>query len=48
MTWHHASALPDALRERHLDVEWRQIRAFRNLAIHQYFGADWAVLWKIA
>jgi hypothetical protein len=25
-----------------------QIRAFRNLAVHKYFGVDWAVVWKIA
>jgi uncharacterized protein with HEPN domain len=43
-----ASALPDELRDRYPDVAWRQIRAFRNLAVHQYFGVDWAVVWKIA
>jgi uncharacterized protein with HEPN domain len=43
-----ASALPDILRERYPDVAWRQIRAFRNLAVHKYFGVDWAVVWKIA
>jgi uncharacterized protein with HEPN domain len=43
-----ASALPDGLRDLHPEVAWRQIRAFRNLAIHQYFGVDWAVVWKIA
>ena len=43
-----ASALPDELRDRHPDVAWRQIRAFRNLAVHKYFGVDWAVVWKIA
>ena len=43
-----ASALPDDLRDRYPDVAWRQIRAFRNLAVHQYFGVDWAVVWKIA
>jgi uncharacterized protein with HEPN domain len=43
-----ASALPDDLRDRHPDVAWRQIRAFRNLAVHRYFGVDWAVVWKIA
>jgi uncharacterized protein with HEPN domain len=29
-------------------VAWRQIRAFRNLAVHKHFGVDWAVVWKIA
>jgi uncharacterized protein with HEPN domain len=43
-----ASALPDDLRDRHPDVAWRQVRAFRNLAVHKYFGVDWAVVWKIA
>lgn len=43
-----ASALPDELREKYPDVPWRQIRAFRNLAVHRYFGVDWAVVWKIA
>jgi uncharacterized protein with HEPN domain len=43
-----ASALPDELKDRYPDVAWRQIRAFRILAIHKYFGVDWAVVWKIA
>jgi uncharacterized protein with HEPN domain len=42
-----ASALPDDLRERYRDVAWRPIRAFRNLAVHRYFGVDWAVVWRI-
>ena len=43
-----AGVLPDELRDRYPDVAWRQIRAFRNLAVHKYFGVDWAVVWKIA
>jgi len=43
-----ASALPDSLRDRYPDVAWRQIRAFRNLAVHRYFSVDWAVVWQIA
>ena len=43
-----ASALPDALRDRYPDVAWRQIRAFRNLAVHKYFSVDWAVVWQIS
>ena len=42
-----ASALPDSLRERYPKVPWRNIRAFRNLAIHRYFGIEWAVVWQI-
>jgi uncharacterized protein with HEPN domain len=43
-----ASALPEELRERYPHVPWKQIRAFRNLAVHRYFGVDWAVVWQIA
>jgi uncharacterized protein with HEPN domain len=43
-----ASALPDSLRDRYPDVDWRHIRAFRNLAVHKYFSVDWAVVWQIA
>src|ERR1700743_3224289 len=41
-----ASALPDELRNRYPDVAWRQVRAFRTLAVHKYFGVDWAVVWN--
>jgi uncharacterized protein with HEPN domain len=43
-----ASALPDDFRDNYPEVAWRQIRAFRNLAVHRYFGVDWAVVWKIS
>lgn len=43
-----ASALPDDLRERYPDVPWRRMRGFRNIAVHQYFAVDYAVVWKIA
>lgn len=43
-----ASALPEPLRDRYPDVAWRQIRAFRNLAVHKYFSVDWAVVWQIS
>jgi uncharacterized protein with HEPN domain len=43
-----ASALPDALRDQYPAVAWRQIRAFRNLAVHKYFSVDWAVVWQIS
>lgn len=43
-----ASALPEWLRDRYPDVAWREIRAFRNLAVHKYFSVDWAVVWQIS
>jgi uncharacterized protein with HEPN domain len=43
-----AGALSDSLRDRYPDVAWRQIKAFRNLAVHKYFSVDWAVVWQIS
>jgi len=39
--------LPQSLRERRPDVEWQDIRDFRNLLIHEYFGVDLEIVWKI-
>lgn len=30
--------LPDELKQKHPDVEWQDIKDFRNLLIHEYFG----------
>ncbi len=32
------------LRARHSEIEWTDIIAFRNIAIHAYFAVDWAIV----
>ena len=39
--------LPDTLKDRHRDVEWQDIRDFRNLLVHEYFGVDLGIVWKV-
>jgi uncharacterized protein with HEPN domain len=39
--------LPDEMKRRHPDVEWQDIKDFRNLLIHEYFGVDQEIVWKI-
>jgi len=39
--------LPDELKQRRPDVEWQDIRDFRNLLTHEYFGVDLEIVWKI-
>jgi uncharacterized protein with HEPN domain len=39
--------LPDDLKLRRSDVEWQDIKDFRNLLIHEYFGVDLEIVWKI-
>lgn len=42
-----ALRLPDELQARHPDVNWRGIRSFRNIIVHEYLGLDFALTWKI-
>ncbi len=42
-----AGKLPDNLKQRHPDIEWQDIKDFRNLLIHEYFGIDLEIVWKI-
>lgn len=39
--------LPDELIQRRSDVEWQDIKDFRNLLIHEYFGVDLEIVWKV-
>jgi len=42
-----AGKLPDDLKRKRPDVEWQDIKDFRNLLIHEYFGVDLEIVWKI-
>jgi uncharacterized protein with HEPN domain len=37
-----------AVRERYPQVPWRDLGAFRNLAVHDYFAVEWPLVWAIA
>ena len=39
--------LPEELKGSHPDVEWQDIKDFRNLLSHEYFGVDLEIVWKI-
>jgi len=39
--------LPDDVKQRYRDVEWQDIKDFRNLLTHEYFGVDLEILWKV-
>jgi uncharacterized protein with HEPN domain len=40
--------LPQAFREAHPQVEWRDIVGFRNIAVHAYFSVQWEIVWATA
>ena len=39
--------LPDKLKQRQPDIEWQDIKDFRNLLIHEYFGVDLEIVWNV-
>ena len=39
--------LSDELKLKHPDIEWQDIKDFRNLLTHEYFGVDLEIVWKV-
>lgn len=39
--------LPVELRHQHPSISWRSIRALRNVLIHEYFGVDLEIVWRV-
>ena len=43
-----AARISPELRSRHPHVPWADIKAFRNVIVHNYFGVDWKDVWTTA
>lgn len=42
-----ANRVPDNFKSDHPEIEWRRMTGLRNRIIHEYFGVDYATVWKI-
>ncbi|OQP59267.1 hypothetical protein A3860_38085 [Niastella vici] len=42
------NALTPEFKERHPEIEWKPIRGFRNISIHEYFAVNFHIVWEIA
>jgi uncharacterized protein with HEPN domain len=42
------NALTTEFKENHPDIEWKPIRGFRNISIHEYFAVNFHIVWEIA
>ena len=40
--------LSNELKIQHTEIEWVQIKGFRNISIHEYFGVNMHIVWDIA
>lgn len=39
--------VPENVKSKHSDIEWRKIAGLRDILIHEYFGVDIDILWDI-
>ena len=39
--------IPEDAREKHPYIPWKRMIGLRNIAIHEYFGVDLAIIWEI-
>lgn len=42
-----ANALPADITDAHPEIPWPQIRGFRNILVHEYFGVDVATVREV-
>lgn len=42
-----ANRLPNEFKAQYPNIDWDRIRGFRNRIVHDYFGIDYSIVWKI-
>ena len=40
--------IPKSLRDKYPDIPWKKMAGMRDKLIHEYFGIDKEILWKVA
>ncbi len=39
--------IPEEIKAKKIDIEWKKIAGLRDILIHSYFGIDTAIIWDI-
>ncbi|MFC1573547.1 DUF86 domain-containing protein [Candidatus Latescibacterota bacterium] len=39
--------IPDEIRMKYTDIQWKRMIGLRNVVIHAYFGIDVSIIWEI-
>ncbi|MFQ6135882.1 MAG: DUF86 domain-containing protein [Candidatus Hydrothermarchaeales archaeon] len=40
--------IPAEIKDRYSDIAWKEIAGMRDILIHEYFGVDLELTWKVA
>ncbi len=40
--------IPKHVKDRYPDIAWKEIAGMRDILIHEYFGVDLGLTWKVA
>ncbi len=43
-----ATKIPDDIKNSYSNIPWRNIAGMRNKLVHEYFGVDEEIVWKVA
>jgi len=41
------SKIPEDIKSNYPDIRWQEMKDFRNLLIHEYFGVDLEIVWNV-
>ncbi len=39
--------LPEDFKDKYHQIDWHRIRGFKNRIVHDYFGIDYSIVWRI-
>ena len=42
-----AKKIPDELKTKYTEIEWKDITGMRDKLIHEYFGIDYELVWDV-
>lgn len=42
-----SNRLTEAYKEQNSEVDWQNLRGFRNRIVHDYMGIDYSIVWQI-
>lgn len=42
-----AKNIPEDIKDKYTDIPWKQMKGMRDILIHEYFGVDLELTWRV-